>query len=1000
MTKPRSILLLLLAVLTYGMVPLAAQVSYESVRDAYQRAVERPSADGKPTLNKQFRRWEWFWQGRLLEDGTFPSSDLYLKELQGAAARKTTDELLNRKTWKEVGPIAPDMPSELPSWSGIGRVNCIDFSRNDPTVMYAGSAAGGLWKTTNSGSSWQPIHIPNIPVVGISDIAVAPSNDNVIYVATGDVNGSIPGQLSRYNGFSYGIIKSTDAGATWQMAGLASEPADNSLIGRLWVDPRDANVVVAATYGGMYRTTDGGLTWTRSAQGIFRELIGNPVSIPTLYAASYGFNGGAAVYRSTDAGKTWSDVYTIGRANRIRLAVTKANQNVVVALASNADDQGLEGIFKSTDAGTTFAELPTTLNLLGWSATGNDQRGQGFYDLALEISPTNANHLFVGGINIWRTTTNGSRWELSAHWTGDRGAPYVHADQHFFKYHPTRNHLFATHDGGIARSTDGGITWRDVSRGLAIQQYYGLATSNQNAAITLAGSQDNGTALTRNSGATFSHVLGGDGMLSSIDVVSPSIMYGSSYYGNFWRSSNGGSSWSFVSSSDQRGEAGSWVAPICVDPRLQNTVYVGYQQVWKSTNAGQSWAKISNISSSVPARIIAVAPSNPNFIFVAYNTALYFTTNGGQTWQQQTGLNGFIMGIEVDPTTPNKYYVAIGGFSQGQKVMMVNAGVVTNITGSGLPNLPCNSLAYQRGTPNRLFAGTDIGVYVMDEGTGFWQSYGSGLPPVIVTGMRLIPSSNLLRISTYGRGIWEVDVAQCAAVTPSISAVTPTTICTGDSVILEASSGYASYRWSNGDTTRRIVLKSTSQSGTYLVGVEDTKGCRAVSAGVNVVISRLPSKPLITKIARDTLRSSAFGGVSKFQWSLDGSPIAGATGRNLAVSRSGVYRVSVTDSSCSNTSDEFQFTYEPAVSIDDRREDQWQLVISPNPVNESFTIALPGSQEVSLVIMDLSGRTVFTSEPALGATSLNVNASGWSSGLFLAQVRSGNGVWTTSFVKK
>jgi hypothetical protein len=299
-----------------------------------------------------------------------------------------------------------------------------------------------------------------------------------------------------------------------------------------------------------------------------------------------------------------------------------------------------------------------------------------------------------------------------------------------------------------------------------------------------------------------------------------------------------------------------------------------------------------------------------------------------------------------------------------------------------------------------LFAGTDIGVYVMDEGTGFWQSYGSGLPPVIVTGMRLIPSSNLLRISTYGRGIWEVDVAQCAAVTPSISAVTPTTICTGDSVILEASSGYASYRWSNGDTTRRIVLKSTSQSGTYLVGVEDTKGCRAVSAGVNVVISRLPSKPLITKIARDTLRSSAFGGVSKFQWSLDGSPIAGATGRNLAVSRSGVYRVSVTDSSCSNTSDEFQFTYEPAVSIDDRREDQWQLVISPNPVNESFTIALPGSQEVSLVIMDLSGRTVFTAEPALGATSLNVNASGWSSGLFLAQVRSGNGVWTTSFVKK
>ncbi|MBU3698940.1 MAG: T9SS type A sorting domain-containing protein, partial [Candidatus Kapabacteria bacterium] len=383
----------------------------------------------------------------------------------------------------------------------------------------------------------------------------------------------------------------------------------------------------------------------------------------------------------------------------------------------------------------------------------------------------------------------------------------------------------------------------------------------------------------------------------------------------------------------------------------------------------------------------------------AYNTALHFTSNGGQTWQQQTGINGFIMGIEVDPVTPSKYYVAIGGFSQGQKVMMVSNGVVSNITGTGLPNVPCNSLVYQRGTPNRLFAGTDIGVFFMDEGTGFWQSYGSGLPPVIVTGLRLIPSSSLLRISTYGRGIWEIDVTQCAAATPTITAATPTTICAGDSVVLEAATGYSSYRWSNGDTTRRVVLNNASQSGAYLVGVEDSKGCRATSTSINVVINRLPSKPLVTKIARDTLRSSAFGGVTKYQWFRDGVEISGATSRNLPVTQSGSYLVKVFDATCSNTSDEFAYTYEPAVSVIDDNGSGWQIAVTPNPVDESFVISLPGTSMATLVVMDITGRTVFETTSQSMSTSMRVNAGTWTPGMYLAQIRAGSGVWTVSFVK-
>ncbi len=978
---------------------LYAQIKFEEVRNAYQAAVETPATDGKPRINKQFRRWEWYWQGRLQEDGTFPTPAMYLQELRKVSERKGSDDAQSAKTWKELGPIAPDMQSELPTWNGIGRINCIDFARRDQNVMFAGSAAGGIWKTTNSGQQWQPIDIPNIPVIGISDLVIAPSDDNIMYAATGDVNGSIPGQLSRFNGFTYGIIKSTDGGKTWTRTGLSSDPAENDLIGRMWVDPINPSIVVAASYAGMYRTTNGGASWTRTASGIFREVIQNPVSTVTLYAATYAMNGGASIYRSTDAGITWNESFTVPEANRIRLAVTKANQNVVVALASNYQNQGFEGLFKSIDAGTSFSELKTSLNLLGWSSTGNDRGGQGFYDLACEISPTNANHIYVGGVNIWRTTTNGSTWELSAHWTGDRGAPYVHADQHFFKFHPSRTHLFATHDGGIARSTDGGVTWRDVSRGMAIQQYYGLAVSNSNPALTIAGAQDNGTALSKNSGASFVHTLDGDGMLGAIDVVNPSIMYGSQYYGNFWRSSNGGSSWSFISSENQRSEPGAWVAPIAVDPRLSNTVYVGYRQVWKSTTAGATWDRISNISTGSSMRIISVAPSNPNFIYVAYNTSVHFTTNGGQSWQQQPGINGFVMGIDVDPTRPDRIYVAIGGFAAGQKVLLVDKGAVSNITGTGLPNVPCNSVVYQRGTTNRIFAGTDIGVFAMDEGTGFWQSYGGGLPPVIVTGMRLLPSSNALRISTYGRGIWEIDVSQCAATKPTISTLTKTTICAGDSVVLEANAGYASYRWSNGDTTRRIVLSNSAQTGIYQVGVEDSKGCRAISSSVSITINKLPSKPLVTKIARDTIRSSALGGVSKFQWFRDDVAIAGATSRNLPVSMSGTYRVVVSDASCSNTSDGFNFTYEPATSVDDQESLLVGISSAPNPIEDVLLLRLRGVPGAMITIVDINGRMVFTSHQDGPTDELRVDAAGWSAGMYIVQVRSAGGVWTSSVVK-
>lgn len=994
-----KITLFLLLTLVTGLNTFSAETEYERVRNAMQRALEQPNSDGSQRISKQFRRWEWFWKGRLQSDGTFPRPSLYLSELQKIQSRKPIESEQSSKQWKELGPSAPDMPGPLSSWNGIGRVNVIEISPKDPNVLYAGSAAGGIWRSTNGGTAWSHINITSIPVIGISDIAISAKNPSVIYAATGDANAARPGDLTGYPAFSYGVIKSTDEGATWSTTGLSYDIVQNAIVSRLWVDPRNENVVIAATFSGMMRTTDGGKTWKQQASGTFRDLVANP-SVPTiLYASTYALNGGAQIYRSTDGGEKWSNVYSIAGANRIRLAVTKANTNVVAAVASNYQSQALEGVYKSTDAGTSFAKLPTTLNLLGWNTDGRDSRGQGFYDLAMEISPTNANLMFVGGVNIWRTTNNGSSWVLSAHWTGGGGAPYVHADQHFFKFHPSQNRLYATHDGGIARSTDQGVSWRDMSNGLKIQQYYGLATSATNPSLTIAGAQDNGTALTKNNGSSFVHTLDGDGMMAAIDYQDPSIMYGSLYYGQFYRTTNQGTNWVAMSTPNARGDRlASWVSPIAADPKALGTVYIGYGNVYKSTSSGSSWTKISNISSSVPSRWISVAPSDSRYIYVAYDNALWYTTNGGTSWQQQTGLNGFIMGIEVHPTDPKTFYVAIGGFSAGSKLMKVSNGVVSNMTGTGLPNVPCNSVVYQSGSTKRIFVGTDLGVFFTDEGTGFWQPYGTGLPPIMVSAMRLIPTTNILRIATYGRGIWEVDVQQCAATIPTVSALTPTTVCATDSVELEASAGYASYRWSNGSTSRRIVITGTSSSGAYSVGVEDAKGCRAVSAPVNVVINKLPSKPLISVVGKDSLRSTAFGGVSIFQWYKNGIKIPNATSRVLVTNEAGTYTVEVfTSEGCLAKSD--NFTYDPAVTSVEDEMFSASFSISPNPLSETALISLPMTGSRRLEVYALSGRQVVAIDIPDGVSSYQLDTKSWLTGSYLVRCSTDNGVWTRAVVK-
>jgi hypothetical protein len=566
-------------------------------------------------------------------------------------------------------------------------------------------------------------------------------------------------------------------------------------------------------------------------------------------------------------------------------------------------------------------------------------------------------------------------------------------------YHPSQNRLYTVSDGGIARSDDNGVSWRDMSNGLKIQQYYGLATSNVNTSLTLAGAQDNGTARTTN-GSQFLHVLDGDGMATAIDYIDPRTVYGSQPYGTFYRSDNQGDNWSMICSPGRVGEqGGAWVSPIATDPKTFNTVYIGYTQLYRSTNGGTQWSKLTNIPPTAYMRTIAISPSNPKYIYIGYSTTMHFTTDGGVTWQEQPGIGQYIMDIAVHPTNPKKVWVTFGSFDASNRIYEIDNGVVKNITGAGLPNVPCNAVAFHAGPLNRLYVGTDVGVFFKDEASTVWETYGKGMPSTIITGLDYISSSEKLRVSTYGRGIWEVDAVQCVAAKPTIAAEGSTTACTGDSVVLVAPDGWENYRWSTGDTGQRLVLSNFSQTGAYYVNVEDANGCRNTSNSISVVILRAPVRPNISLRGPDTLRSSAIGGVSVFQWFFNGSLIPGATQRDYVAKVNGTYSVRVTNGDgCTSTSNDFSFT--GGTTGVDEDVTSAHVTAWPNPFDGSITISLPNALQRSITVVALTGEIVHTVKVPDNVGQMELDVPALASGTYLIRVTAGSSVWSTAAIKR
>ncbi len=720
----------------------------------------------KATGWKQFKRWEHYMAGQVNpSSGEFPkqTAQEVTRNFHKSRPVLKSVAVVDPSNWTSLGPTSSDG-----GYAGVGRLNCIAFHPTDNNTYWVGAAGGGIWVTTDNGSSWNCLSDKN-GVLAVSDIIIPGdyTTSHTIYIATGD--------RDHWDNNSIGVLKSTDSGATWTTTGLTFPIANGSMVFKLLIDPGNNQTLLAATSSGIYKTTDGGTTWNTQLSAIsFVDLEYKPGDFNTLYASTTG----GSIYMSSNGGSAWTQSFTNASARRIDLTVSANQPTNVFALAANTNS-GLYGIYKSTNSGVSFTQVfsGTPKNMLGWASLGNDTGGQGWYDLTIAASPSNANTLLVGGVNSWRSLDGGTTWAIVDHWWGD-GVPAVHADKHMLRYRDDGN-LFECNDGGVYSSTDNGTTWTDKTHGIVISQMYKLGVSQTVSDETVTGLQDNGTKLL--SAGNWGDVKGGDGMECLIDYSNVNIQYGTYVNGQLSRTTDHWASSTDISANIPGGPAGSWVTPFLIDPTNPQILYVGYSDIWKTTDRGDTWTKISSMNTASKVQSMAIAQSNAQVLYVADPSVIWKTTNNGTSWSNITGtlpVNlGSITYIAIKNNDANTLWVTLSGYSGSKVYQSTDGGSTWSDIAAGLPQIPVYTIVQNKQTASevQLYVGTEVGIY-FKKGADSWVPYNNGLPNVSVGEIEFYyaanPQDTKLRAATFGRGLWESPVYYSATPMSFVSSTT------------------------------------------------------------------------------------------------------------------------------------------------------------------------------------------------------------------------------------
>ena len=732
------------------------------------------------------------------------------------ASQALAPEVLKAFNFRAIGPSRQS-----------GRVTDFAVPELEPWTIYAATGSGGLWKSVNNGETWEPI-FDNQPVISIGDIAVAASHPNVVYVGSGEAN------TSRSTYWGDGVYKSTDAGKTWANVGLK----DTQHIGRMVIHPRNPDIVYVAALGhlysenderGVFKTIDGGKTWTKSldvkADGKTigaADIVMDPVKPEILYAATYDkerkpwtFNlagPGSAIYKTVDAGKTWTKLATGlpgGMIGRIGLDISLKNPLVLYANIENANKPKMsdadrlkelregkasagmvgEEVYRTDDGGKTWKKVNEK----------NPVGGQpGYYYMDIRIDPADVNHAYILSVGVLETKDGGKTWTSPFRFGGDNHALWIDPKN--------SKHMILGYDHGLGITFDGGKNWHHPDE-LPLAQFYAVGLDNQVPYNVYGGLQDNGSVRGPSSKRggrpivfeDWQNVGGGDGMFNVVDVTDR-YLYNESQFGSISRTDLYTGESKGIGNRDQSLRY-NWNAPIVASQHDPMVVYHAANRLMKSATRGDTWEFISpdlttNDKSKMTAdgkggdgnitfctiTTVAESPIARDLIWVGTDDGnVWVTKDGGRSGDKSwTKLNDNIKGnpgfwvsrVEASNHFPGTAYVSYTGLRNDDFKAYVYkttdyGQTWTSIVGN-LPAKTINVIREDPKNPNLLFVGAEFGLYVSIDGGKTWSDMKGNMPTQPVYDVKIHPRDGELVVATHGRGIFITSIAALEQITDKV----------------------------------------------------------------------------------------------------------------------------------------------------------------------------------------------------------------------------------------
>ncbi|WP_196892899.1 T9SS type A sorting domain-containing protein [Aureivirga marina] len=716
--------------------------------DMYWKSVPN---DFKGSGIKVYERWKENWRHRVNSDGSLFSP------AQIAEAWNRLNDIKFRQTEENTGewiPLGPFNHSNVGSWSpGQGRVNISVIDPNNPNTIYVGSPDGGLWKSKDHGTSWNSL-TDYLPSIGISGIAVDYNDSNIIYISTGDEDAR--------DSYSDGVYKSIDGGATWNKLENLS---GFTVSGEILMNPNDSNMLWVCTNGGLFKTTDAGETWTKVVSNVVKEIRLNPEDPNTIYiVVRVGTN--SYIMKSTNAGDSFSQIHYATQAGRTVIATTPDDSGYLYVLYSN-NDESYKALYKSTDSGESFIQIHS-----GEDLDIYDGSGQAFYDLAMTVSDTNKNEIFIGNLNIYKSSNGGNTFSRITVWNQPESPSYTHSDIHDLKFYNGK--LYASTDGGIYISSDGGVNFDDKTHGLNISQLYRIDVAPETSSKIVGGLQDNGGFAFSNESWKVYH--GADGMDAAIDPTDSNYYFGFIQNGGYLFVYDVVNNDGFAIASAP-GVNGDWVTPL--EFGGEGTLYAGYDKLYKlQLNDAQtqySFVPVTKVISSTAPNfyknlaIIRVDPTNEDNVLFSDEYRVYKTNpssidaNGQMTYSVVNTPTGsqfwgnFITNIDFNKNDSNIIYVT----TQSAVFKSIDGGeswtdITYNLPTEGVSNV---TIAHQQNSPNNtIYLAQSNAVYYMDDTTEEWTLYNNNLPHTHIRDLEINSIENHLVIATYGRGVWRAPV--------------------------------------------------------------------------------------------------------------------------------------------------------------------------------------------------------------------------------------------------